>query len=422
MRRVIFLSLLLAASLCHGQPRGSGGGSGALISTGQIQIPCNANQVLKRGASLWACGNAQSQTEVSFTAADTTPEVSASNQFYRCDDTTVYTDFVDSDGDHSDFSENFSFVFNAASTCGIDCSAGNVACNGGASWAASIGDSALCTFSVTNDSWSCILSEPDAVSAMTNESSTIVAPGTATIDWVRMSGDATASAWGSDGSVMNLDIDNNQEADCTFSKANGVVTLDCKNTNATFQPGQTNGDIKFNDSTGAECLELDPDTGALTQGTNCATLAFDKAATFGTTLGVTGVATFISDANAAGELTGSVRFSSTTVATKTLSSTDCLGGLHMNGDADALDITLCDGQAGGGQLVCFEDRAGGIITVDVNDASEVITLADGTALTAGNAIDLASGIGNGFCIFSDSATAWHVLPGAVGTISDGGAD
>lgn len=356
---------------------------------------CTANQFARSdGVGGLTCDTALdtqgAEAAASLTLADTTPSVVIGVQYYDCDDTTLYTDFVDADGDYTDFTVDFSFTLQAAAACGIDCSAGNVRCNGGVSWTAAAGDSAFCSFSVTNAGWACALSSPDAINTMSQESATIVAPDTATTDWVRMSGDATASAWGSDGTVMNLDIDNDQAADCTFSKSGGVVTMDCNNTNAIIQPGQTNGDIKFYDSAGTECLELDPDTGVMTQGTNCTSLVFDDI-----------VASY-------------VPYSADTTATVTLSGADCFG-YHANNDADAIEFDLCD-VTRAGAVVCFEDRAGGQITVDPF-GTDVISEADGTAMAAGEAILLASGIGNGFCLISDSATTWHVLPGAVGTLT-----
>lgn len=120
---------------------------------------------------------------------------------------------------------------------------------------------------------------------------------------------------------------------------------------------------------------------------------------------------------ASGEVTGLVRHDDDTAATVALSGADCRGGYHKNTDADAITYTLCDGETGGGQMACFADRAGGQITVDVNDVSETITLADGTAMSAGEAAVLASGIGNWICLFSDSATAWHVMS-SNGTVTE----
>lgn len=333
------------------------------------------------------------------TAADTTPEVSKWGRIYECLDTTSITDFVDSTESpdpHDEFTEDFQILIHAQAACSLDCTAGNILCNGGQTWTASVGDSALCTFSTTGDHWSCIVSDPDDIGVFNQESAAIAAPSTSTTDWVRMSGDATASAWGSDGTSMLLDIDNDQVADCTYSKSGGDVTQDCNNTNFVAQPGQTNGDIKFNDSAGTECLELDPDTGAVTQGTNCTTLAFDDNMTITGTLDVSG------------ELTGDVRQLSYTGVTETLSGDDCRGGIHFNNDADAITFNLCDGETGGGQFVILYCREAGNITVDVNDASESFE-ATGLAPSAGEALVLTAVEGDWIAIVSVSATLWRVL-------------
>lgn len=156
----------------------------------------------------------------------------------------------------------------------------------------------------------------------------------------------------------------------------------------------------FANTAGTACLTIDPATGAITQGSNCTSVNFNEIVT-----------------------SKVLHLAHTTVGSPVvLTGAQCRGAIHKNTAASTRDFTLCDGESGGGQMVCFEDYAGGIITVDVADTGETIRLSNGTSLTAGNAIDMAAGIGNGFCMLSDTATAWHVLPGAVGTITDGGAD
>jgi hypothetical protein len=383
-----------AQSAVHANTAAALDANGANCAAGEIPMGVDAAGVAE------GCYPFTSGASATLTLADTTPAVTMQTQYYTCEDTTTIVDFVDSDGDYSEFSADFSIHITALDTCVLNFAAGNMTGNKGGAWTAAVGDTATCYFSVDNDNWSCMVSDPDGTGAFDQEASTIVKPSSANTEWTRVCGDAGCVAVGSTdgGTTMGFDLDNDQAADCTLVKSGGVVSFTCNNTNFSATPGQSGGNIVFNDFAGTACLTIDPDNGNVTQGANCDLLNFDKS------------------------IGSIVNHASITAATLTLSGVDCKGGYVKNGDADALDVTLCDGVSGGGQVVCFEDRAGGIITVDVNDTGETITLADGTALTAGNAIDLAAGIGNGFCIFSDSATAWHVLPGAVGTITNGGAD
>lgn len=222
--------------------------------------------------------------------------------------------------------------------------------------------------------------------AMVNESSTVVTPDAETIEWVKASGDTSASRIGSNGAgEFYIDTDGNGTAECTFSLSGGVVTMDCNNADVDLTPGQTNGNIDLNDSAGTLCWRIDPDNGNGTQGTNCGTINTDGE---------------ITQVNTVNEYTAA--------APSQLSDADCRGRTHFNNDADAITFTLPDGATGGGQSCRFFDKAGGAITIDVNDASEVITDEAGTALSGGEAIILAAGYGNWVILESVSATSWVV--------------
>jgi hypothetical protein len=373
--------------------------NGANCSAGQAPLGVDA------AGAVESCFDVATQTELNqylyktatqLTLADTTPQVDTTTVYYACADTTTYTDFVDSDGDHTDFAKDFSILIVAYDTCAIDFTGASITGNNATLWTAAMGDTAVCHFSVTNDAWNCIVSSPVTTGAFENESSSIVVPSTSTIDWVRVCGASSCVAIGStDDTTMMFDLDDDQSADCTLSKSGGVSTFSCGNANFKASPGQSGGDFIVTDYGGTACWTLDPDDGTITQGTNCETADFDH------------------------QLTGLVRVVSVTGATKTLAGPDCHGAWVTNDSSGTTDIDLCDGERAG-QMVCFEDRTGGIIIVDPNDASEVITLADGTATDGGDSVALTAGIGNAFCLISDSATAWHVMPGAVGTVSDNG--
>lgn len=107
-----------------------------------------------------------------------------------------------------------------------------------------------------------------------------------------------------------------------------------------------------------------------------------------------------------------------TAATVVLTTADCMGGMFINNDADVIDYTLPGAAAG--LECCFYDIAGGVITVDPTDAADTIYL-NGTALTAGNAIDSPGAAGDSICLMSLDATRWITI-NRVGTWIDGGAD
>lgn len=358
---------------------------------------CEAGQVplgVDTFGAVEGCYFPDAGTPATLTAADTTPEVSVGQVYYECSDETIITDFVDSDGDHSEFSE-FWIHIAAVAGCSLDFT-GPMRGNKEALWAAEIGDTATCYFSTGNDEWSCFVSDPDSAGAFDQESATIVAPATATTEWTRVCGAAGCVAVGStDGTTMEFDLDNDQAADCTLTKSEGVSTFSCGNANFSATPGQAGGDIIFNQPDGDPCLTLDPDTGTITQSAGCGTVHFDY---------------FV---------TSRVVHDTEAQATRTLSGAHCHGYLWKANHSVLERFTLCNAEDFGGQLVCFEDWSGNGITVDVAD-TETMRLADGTVLTGGNSIDLEPGIGHSMCVFSDSNTAWHVMPGAIGAIADGG--
>ena len=92
--------------------------------------------------------------------ADTTPLVDSATINYKCTDTTQYSDFVDASDGHSSFTSEFTFFLFAEDACGLDCTSSNITCNNGADWTATAGDSAICSFSTTNDKWACNVSSP----------------------------------------------------------------------------------------------------------------------------------------------------------------------------------------------------------------------------------------------------------------------
>lgn len=122
----------------------------------------------------------------------------------------------------------------------------------------------------------------------------------------------------------------------------------------------------------------------------------------------------------AGPITGEIAVDLRTVASVDLSAdaTGCRGQWYINNDADAIDFTLCPAAAG--LSACFRDNAGGVITVDTADTGDTIKL-DGTALTAGNAIDSPGNDGDQICLLALDASTW-INVSTLGTWVDGGAD
>ena len=96
----------------------------------------------------------------------------------------------------------------------------------------------------------------------------------------------------------------------------------------------------------------------------------------------------------------------------------CKNMIRFNSDADVIDYTLPSVEAG--LVVMFYDIGGGVITIDPYDGTDTIYL-NGTALTAGNAIDSPGAVGNFICLIGLDDTRW-VTVGRSGTFIDGGAD
>lgn len=191
------------------------------------------------------------------------------------------------------------------------------------------------------------------------------------------------------GDVFVVDINNNIYQ--TISETGVAFSIPAGDTFTANTPSFIIGN-----SAGTACLTLNTATGAVTQGTNCANLNFS------------------------GSTTSKIRHTDNASTPVTLTGADCLGAIHKSTSGTTVAFTLCDGVTGGGQMVCFEARGAGAITVDVNDVAETISLSNGTGIGAGDKVSMAAGVGNGFCMLSDSATAWHILPGAVGALTDGG--
>jgi hypothetical protein len=97
--------------------------------------------------------------------------------------------------------------------------------------------------------------------------------------------------------------------------------------------------------------------------------------------------------------------------------TACGGRWFVNGDADAIEFTLP--AATQGDVCCFADDSGGIISVNPDDATDFIVV-DGTSYGAGDELDLSSGDGNFVCLQAKDGDEW-IARGRIGTLSDGGA-
>ena len=120
-----------------------------------------------------------------------------------------------------------------------------------------------------------------------------------------------------------------------------------------------------------------------------------------------------------GTLTGEVGITLDTASTIDISSAaNARGQMRVNNDNDVIDYTLPPAEAG--LNICFYSRYAAIVTVDMDDGSDTLIL-NGTALTAGNAIDSAGGAGDFICLLAIDSTYWLSL-GRTGTWADGGAD
>jgi len=118
-----------------------------------------------------------------------------------------------------------------------------------------------------------------------------------------------------------------------------------------------------------------------------------------------------------GTLHGNVGVTSDTAATVVLTTAQCRGHIRINSDDDIIDYTLPDAAAGMSVLIySLQDQ---VVTIDTN-GSDTITL-DGTALTAGNAIDSPGAAGDFIVLLAIDTDDWITL-GRSGMWVDGGAD
>jgi hypothetical protein len=119
-----------------------------------------------------------------------------------------------------------------------------------------------------------------------------------------------------------------------------------------------------------------------------------------------------------GQITGKTPFTLDSTGPIVLTADSCLGDIHFNNAASALDYTLP--AAAIGLTVMFYDIGGGVITVDPVDGTDTIYL-DGTSVGAGDAIDSPGVVGNFICLMAIDDTRWVTI-GRSGTWVDGGAD
>lgn len=108
-----------------------------------------------------------------------------------------------------------------------------------------------------------------------------------------------------------------------------------------------------------------------------------------------------------------------TDAAVVLTTAQCQDGYHVNGDDDVIDFTLPGAAAG--LSCCFDSNTfARVVTVDPADGADTF-IKDGTAMTAGNALDTGGTAGEKFCVVGRDATYWVVISG-MATLTDGGAD
>ena len=117
-------------------------------------------------------------------------------------------------------------------------------------------------------------------------------------------------------------------------------------------------------------------------------------------------------------LSGNVGVVLHTAASAAVTAAQCRGHLHINNDADALDLTLPG--AAEGLFCCFKTRFAAILTIDPADGVDIIEI-DDQAGTAGNAIDSPAEKGASICLAAVDATTW-TMAGRYKTWVDGGAD
>lgn len=145
----------------------------------------------------------------------------------------------------------------------------------------------------------------------------------------------------------------------------------------------------------------------------------DKMAAPGAIGGTTPAAISGTTGTFTGTLSGELGVTLDTTATVDLSTaSNARGAMRINNDNDVIDYTLPPAEAG--LNICFYSRYAAVVTIDVDDGVDVIIL-DGTALTAGYAIDSPGTAGDFICLSCIDATYWITL-GRSGTWVDGGAD
>lgn len=93
----------------------------------------------------------------------------------------------------------------------------------------------------------------------------------------------------------------------------------------------------------------------------------------------------------------------TTDASVTLTNEQCWAATITNNDADALTVNLC-ATPQVGSLVCVKDAAGGVITVNPDNADSIIW--DGVLETAGDAIVSSGTIGDIACFEAITSGVW----------------
>jgi hypothetical protein len=111
---------------------------------------------------------------------------------------------------------------------------------------------------------------------------------------------------------------------------------------------------------------------------------------------------------------------SQTDAAVTLSMSDCMGTLQVNGDDDAIDFTLPAAQKG--LSVTFVNALyGQVITVDTADGTDAFILNDGTTNRYGNAVDSAGSADDKGTFVAIDGTYWMIIS-EQNAWTDGGAD
>jgi hypothetical protein len=339
-------------------------------------------------------------TATAFDLADATQDVSGTQWWFKTVDDTIITDFVDSDGDHSEFT-TFRFIQVSVEHdgAGITCDrAGPITCrDDGGNWIGVVGSVLLCSFSPDAGMWVCTMSHPTPVPTPSLE--TVVAVG-----------NEVTSANSLNNAVC---VGNNTTGlVCVYVDGGGthwIRACDLNRENCTTighvnEPGSAWNWVNDENDT---CLSFNSTTYALTVSTtdNCAdalTVTGNMALTGDQS--ITGGQTISGNSTVSGELRGLCTPTVVTAASHTQVVADCV---IVNGDADALEVDLQATPTG--KALCFFDNAGGAITLDPNgtDAFRV----SGLSPSAGEAIVLASGVGNNVCVLGLDANTWLVFPG-----------